>query len=416
MKFEDLTPDRSSSHVFWHWAWRGGLLLLAPAVFLGTCFFNNSAPLLSEARHLLQADANGAETAPSLRQVRRAKQVLQVYRQRSTRDAHSVTLLLLVCDWYEGRPVDAPRALDYISLAECSTRELTAAALVAFHVNDFPSADRLISAAIERIGADREHALRAAAVIRFDSGRHEDVLAHCRELSQLAPSDPRPWMVAASVYESRSDWINVVSNYREVLARSPAEKLLEREAMIGFLLKSASLAEARSEFDKLLHDWPGLSQDDPLLEARLLYQEGDAERALPKIAPALQANPDDPEALFLQGKIQFEQGDLEAAMAALERVIAIEPLNHEVRYVLGQVYHRSGRPSEGEQMFVVYRQLSNIKSNLFNLEARAARNPQDIEARMEMIRIYDQLGLQKKADSWRKVIGPIAPPVQESRP
>ena len=391
-------------------------MLLIPTAFYGMHLFGNPDPLLNEARQLLHADSGGADSIPPQRHVRRARQVLQTYLQRSQRDSSPATLLLLMCDWYEGRPVDAPRALDRIPLDKCSTRELTVAAVAAFQVSDFPSADRLISAALERPGSDREHVLRAASVIRFDLGRHEDVLAHCRELGRLAPNDARPWMVMASVHESRSDWINVVANYREVLARTPGDKFLERQVMIGFLLKSADIKEARDEFDKLKNDWPGLSQTAPLLEARLLYQEGDAEQALPGIARALQAQPDDPEALLLQGKIRFERGEFETATTDLERLIAIEPLNHEARYVLGQVYHRSGRQSEADEMFVAYRRLSNIKSRLFDLESRAASNPQDVEARAELVRIYDQLGLQKKADAWRKVLGPADPAARESYP
>jgi tetratricopeptide (TPR) repeat protein len=403
-------------HAFWFWTRMTALVLSVPAAFYGMHVLRNPDPLLSEARQLLQFEASGAEAAPPLSQVRRAKQVLQKYLQRSERDANSVALLLLVCDWYEGRTVDAPRALDDISLAECSTRELAAAAMVAFHVNDFPSADRLIAAALDCTGSDRERVLRAASVIRFDSGRHEDVLEHCRELSELAPDDPRPWIVIASVYESRSDWMNVVANYQEVLARTLGKGLFERQTMIGFLLKSASLTEARREFDALLRDWPGLSDVDPLLEARLLFQEGNAVPALPHVARAVHARPDNAEALLLLGKIQFENGDLEHAAISLERVIAIEPLNHEARYVLGQVYYRCGQPSDSEHMFEVYRQLINIKSALFNFEARASRNPHDLEARRELIRIYDQLGLKTKADAWRKGLGQPAGAAQESHP
>lgn len=390
------------------WIYGGGVIGLAVIGFFVYRFLTDAEPLLRDARRLLVSRGAELDSAVPLRTVRRAEEALQTYLGRAGHAQDSAKLLLLVCRWQTGRMDGTAQELQQIHLAACQASEVTAAALAAFQANDFPTADRLITAALERTGTDRERVLRAASVIRFDTGRREEVLEHCRELAILAPADPRPWIVMTSVYEGRNDWSSVVENYREVLARTPGSKEQERSIMIGFLLRSGNVDEARREFDSLREESPDLVAEQPLLEGKLLFQEGQAMQALPLLARALRSQPDDLEALLLQGRIQFERGELEGAIKALERVVQNEPLDHESRYILSQAYHRAGRSADSQQMLDAYRNLEAVKQKLYVLESVANSNPQDRKARETLVQIFDQLGANSKADYWRRSLGPTA--------
>lgn len=397
------------------WIVAAGLLLLAAAGIQAFRYATDVEPYLAEARRLLVSRVTEFESAAPSRSVQRAAESLKTYLRDSGHAQNSAKLLLLICDWQSGMVRDAGQELDRINLAECLTSELVSAAMAAFQAKDFLSADRLIAAALERSGVDRERTLRAAAVIRFDIGRREDVLTHCRELALLAPTDPRPWMVITSVYEGRGEWASVVENYRQVLARTQGEKLEERSIMIGFLLQSSNLEEARREFDALSKQAPEVAKQLPVLQAKLLFQEGHAEQALPYLARALRDKPDDHEALFLRGRIQLERGEFAGAIKSLERVVEIEPLGHESRYVLSQAYHRAGRKADGEKMLDAYRDLEVFKQRLYVLERIANSDPQDRQSREELVKMFDRLGAQTQAEYWRRSLGQQATGAQESK-
>ena len=382
-----------------------GIIILVAAGFIGFRYATDVEPQLMEARRLLVSRTAEFDSPAPSRLVQRAEEALRTYLKRSGRSQNSAKLLLLICRWQSGTAQEASQELDQINLAECLTTELVSAAMAAFQASDFPTADRLITVALERQDADRERTLRAAAVIRFDIGRREDVLAHCRELATLAPNDPRPWMLITSVFEGRGDWVSVVENYRQVLALTEGEKLEERSIMIGFLLQSGNMEEARREFDALSKQAPEVAKALPLLHARLLFQEGRAEQALPYLSQALRDKPDDHEALFLKGRIQLEQGEFAAAIKSLERVVELEPLNHESRYVLSQAYHRAGRKGDGEKMLETYRNLEVFKQRLYVLETMANSNPQDRQSRQELVKMFEEIGAQTKAEYWRRSLG-----------
>lgn len=386
------------------WIAAAGVLAAAAAVVLIRQALDPE-PLLAEARGILVSQAAAAEGGPSSRAVGRAEQALEDYLRRTGRAGSSARLLLAICHWYSGRPADAAGELTRVSLEECEPQELLSAALAAFHTGDFPPANRLIDAALARDDLPRERTLRAAILIEFDSGRREQVLDHCRELAALAPDDPRLWMVTASVYEGRGDWPSVVESYRQVLSRTEGEKLLERQVMVGFLLNAGLTEEARREFDSLRKDAPEFVEQDPLLEAKLLYREGMGAKALPAVARALARKPDDAEAMFLRGRIEFERGALDPAIKALGRTVEVEPLNHEARYVLSQALYRAGRREDGDRMLKTYRNLEQAKQRLYALEQQANGDPNNTPAREELVSIYDQLGAKAKADYWRKALG-----------
>lgn len=186
--------------------------------------------------------------------------------------------------------------------------------------------------------------------------------------------------------------------------------------MIGFLLQSGNIAEARQELDVLQKDAPQVVQEQPVLEAKVLYQEGHSKRALPFLNRALRSNPDERDALYLKGRIRFEDGDLANAAKLLERVVELDPLDDQSRYLLSQAYHRLGRKSDGEKMLAAYRGLELFKQQLYSLESTANSNPLDQRSRQELVKICEHFGAKEKAEYWRRSLGQQANGATESQP
>jgi len=76
---------------------------------------------------------------------------------------------------------------------------------------------------------------------------------------------------------------------------------------------------------------------EELQRARQLLDEGDAARAQPLVQAALDAGPDDPDALFLGGRIEALAGRIEQARALLGRAAEIRPDDAEAHLELGRL-------------------------------------------------------------------------------
>ncbi len=373
-------------------------------------------PLLATARVLLEEPADD----PSERQdqARAAANRIGQYLVASGADVVGANLLLAAAVALRGDAAKAEQAVNAIDLTQAQAADLTTAAKIFFQVGAFVTADKLISVALERdskssttpsssrsgTAHSRERTLRTACLIRYDLGRYDDVLSHCRELAQLATRDPHPWVVIASVYEERGEWLNALTAYREVLPRVVGEDASYRMTLISFLLYTGQVDEARREFDRLQTSplAANVLQQDPLLVPRLLYSEARYSEAKPLVEQLLQSDESSADAWLLLGRILMEEGDFVGAADALERHVLVDPLSHEGFYVLAQASQRAGRIERAQETLKTQRELSKIKVQLFRLERRATTRPNDRATRQELISIYENIGLTSRAEYWRR--------------
>lgn len=115
------------------------------------------------------------------------------------------------------------------------------------------------------------------------------------------------------------------------------------------LAEEERYGKAQEVFEELLEKHPGVS-DLHRMYAQTFFEEGDIEKALDCVIPALRWDPENVHALTLAGNI-FLQGrsDAETAKKYYDRAAEIAPDNHLVLNNLGGMMLKTERPEEGKR-------------------------------------------------------------------
>lgn len=387
------------------WSVCSGCALLA-LVGVWYVWFPDPAPWLADARRQVEALAtptlmnprpavNGPSSLPG------AARLLERYLARSAPESDSARLLLAACQ-VEREPGRAHQLLRRVNFATCATPDLNNAALLFFRAGQHEVVGQLIDAALQN-SDHRTHTLQTAALIRFDQGLSEDVLKYCLEWSRLAPRDAQPWRLMCFVYEDQGEAAMLAEAYRNLLERAPAEPDVRRK-LVDKLVQLGDAAGARREF-QLLSDADSKSAPAVwLTEARLLHLEGQVDPALKKLHAVLQAEPANAGALLLQGKVQLSRAQFADAIASLQGACKQDPTSLEARYILGQTYARMGDAQRAKEQLTLHEKLRSTRVRINGLEVEAARHPQDMQVRQELVELYTSLGMTEQADFWKKTM------------
>lgn len=393
--------------------WLLGLALCVvaavPASWYGLSVYtsgNDRAELLTEARDLLAAVSRETGGKAQRQRAEQAGTLLRRYLDSGGKQVSTANLLLCVSLCLQGTLDEFDDRFRQVDPTQCETIDLSTAAFILFSAGRGRAADELLDEALARNTDDRirEKILRAAVTVRYDLGREMDVLEHCRELAELAPDDPRPWMVIALVHEDRGEWLHAARNYRKVVRRAQERVHEYRRVLIDFLIKAGEIKEARRELEILKSKAPQLAAEEPLLEARLLRLEGESQQALAIAKRVVEDNPQNGDAQLLRGQILFADSRYEQAAAALARAAEAKPLSHEVHYLLGNAYRRLGNSEKSKHHFDVHQRLSAVKQQIFRLERAAGRNPTDVKTRRKLVELYEEVGAPERAAFWRRAV------------
>jgi len=95
----------------------------------------------------------------------------------------------------------------------------------------------------------------------------------------------------------------------------------------------------------------GTARPQSIAEGLLHHQAGRFDRAQTLYLQALQAQPDNADALYLLGLLRYQQGNGLEAVNLLTKALAIKPNHPEACYNLGVVLKDLGRPAEAEASY-----------------------------------------------------------------
>jgi tetratricopeptide (TPR) repeat protein len=366
-------------------------------------------PLLVEARTLLDpvAEEKDPENQAAAGQ---AELLLRKYLKRGGRHRDSARLLLGCAVLVQQAGSQAKTIqdqkevgdlVDTVDPEQCPVEDLLLGTRVLSKVGRLASADRMIAAALVK-GELRDQAVRLAAELRLLLGRDDEVIESCRELNELRPDDPFPLVTMSSVYEKRGHADQLVKVQRKLIDLKPPDVAEVRRRLIMNLVTVGQKQEARAEFDRLRREVPETLAAAPVVEARLLHLEGRLDEAL-RIAQRLVEEKPDADALLLAGRILLAQSRAQEAIPLLERLAKSDPTQEEAEYLLGQAHSRLGDAQKAKQHFDRHRRLLDLKIKLYDLERRAARDPNNAWILAELVKLYTELGWPERARFWRRV-------------
>lgn len=262
-----------------------------------------------------------------------------------------------------------------------------------------------VNAALEEfekvIGIDDKNAeaLYRAATIYLNMNQVSRGLNYLERSVAAAPDNVRLRMVLARTYENAQVYDKALDEYRRVqkLKANPAE-----------------MKEARKR--------------ELIVQGKKFGQEGQLARALQEFVDVLRDYPGDVPTMLDEGQTLMFMGRLDEARAAMEKARALEPQNGLIQRYLGEISQKEGKLKESAQHYERALQLAPPGSPVIQLmeiklglvrgaqylsegkqtEARAeyekvlAANPKDTEARVNLARIYHDLGDLARAEDMLK--------------
>jgi len=378
------------------------LLVAIPALWLTTHLFANQR--LGQ----LRKDAEAVLSAPS--QLERAEYVKRVLRAGRPMLRHkgihggTVDLFQAAVAPLSDNPVAAPNLPAPEILALLDPQDLMTAARVMTYSQNLTPANTLVEFMLHAPRMDREAVLRLAITLRYDMGRDADVLVHCDELSQLAPSDFRPHQVKAAVYRNRNQWehfVDAASRATDLAERTADLQAIDLIELIDGYLQLGQGTLAMRHMDTLRQRWPHELRTIPTTQARLLVQEGKLRQAEEFLDIALEQDAEDIEALVLKGTLLVSAERFSDAVELLQRTLKLSPTEERAHYQLGQAYARLGDEAQATQSLQKHRHLLDEKVRLYGLEETAGREPYNVQVRQELSLAYGRLGLTAQAEYWR---------------
>ena len=222
----------------------------------------------------------------------------------------------------------------------------------------------------------------------FSAGRYEDVLTAAKgkrspealywvarvrsaralqalsRLSELPPS-VELYLVRAEAFGIRKMYTMAVAELERARALAPQDRRVQ-EAMAEYLWRGRDFEAAATLLDKLVRESP----DSPVLN----YQLGDcllrlhrAAEAIPYLAAAVKAAPDDLAARAGLGQAYLSSGKPELAVPHLEASLSIDRLG-SLHYQLARAYLAIGQPEKARPVLERYREIRKA------VQARDAAN------------------------------------------
>ncbi|MEU8522477.1 type IV secretory system conjugative DNA transfer family protein [Streptomyces sp. NPDC048577] len=177
------------------------------------------------------------------------------------------------------------------------------------------------------------------------AGRLEEALAAADRAVELAPDDTMARLRRSSTRLSAQRPGDAAADIDHVLANSP-------HAALELVLVAATLHRCAGEDEKALSGYARALEADPdnqealIGRATVLYSNNQREQALADLDRVLHLAPENAEALAARGEIHRVAGRLEPALADLDHALRLEPDNAFALRGRADVHHLVGRYEE----------------------------------------------------------------------
>ncbi len=283
---------------------------------------------------------------------------------------------------------------------------LTLSGRALYEARRWADAARLLRQAVE---ADPQavEAHRYLALSYYALGLNRQCTMHLLRVAELAPDDPRPHRLLASMHKDFQEYAAAVENYQEALRRT-GQALPDRQAVLLELAEcQLQLQQPEAAAQTLAGVPPG--PDRWALEAECLRQQGRLDEAERRVDQALDQRPALLAALLLKGDLCLARGDARAAAEILARARLAYPKSHHVVAKLMQAYRRLGDEARVRELAGQADALKTLWTQFSELHAQAADQPENADVRCRLGELARQLDRPDLARAWFEAALAIQP-------
>ena len=166
--------------------------------------------------------------------------------------------------------------------------------------------------------------------------RHDDMVATLNQIKGHAKDFKRAYLVVGDFYFRNGDLIEALNQYKEGMAADPKQKSTYQKRMIEILMRQNKRGEAADINAAILKDNPKDS-DARGLQATLLLDRGEVQKAISELQAVVNAAPDNFVARYNLGRAHVARSEFEQARQQFTEAIHLRPDYLPARLALAQL-------------------------------------------------------------------------------
>lgn len=236
--------------------------------------------------------------------------------------------------------------------------------------------------------------------IAWLQGRLNDALPHMQRATQLEPRSHPAWFGLGVCYEQLHRYDQAVEPLRQAIAQQP-NSAQYHTALGEVLVYLGHTDEGRKHYERALELNPNYGPACQLMGGFYLHKvpgRDSLKRAESLLLRATRLQAYRPEQLYLDlGQLYAQKGEYTKAVEALQESIRLDARDERAFYALASAYRRLGKTREAADAQARFQRISDRHNQLQTMEARVYHNPRSPEARLNLARLYRDLGLTEKA-------------------
>ena len=250
---------------------------------------------------------------------------------------------------------------------------------------------------------DNIDAHRGMAAIAFDLGNLTAAIQHCDVVARLDDTDGRSYRVKGMCHTYLSQDADAEHDYREALARKLGP---EFRRQVQLELAERVVTQTRyAEALAILDERKGDGEDDlPALALRgkALVNLGRVSEAERLLVRAVEDYPNGAALWALLGQIHLARDEGPQAIQTLEKAVSLSKGDYEYRFQLAKAYAKAGRKQDEAIQLRKSEELRQVLDQLSTMSREAMRKPWDVEIRLKLAGLCEQMHDSRLAGMWYK--------------
>jgi tetratricopeptide (TPR) repeat protein len=175
--------------------------------------------------------------------------------------------------------------------------------------------------------------------------RHPEMVATLNQIKGHAKDFDRAYLVVGDFYFRNGDLSESLAQYKEGMAADPKQKATYQKRMIEVLMRQNRRSEAADVNAAILKDNPKDS-DARGLQASLLLDRGEVQKAISELQAVVNANSDNFVARYNLGRAHIARGEWEQARQQFAEAIRLRPDYLSARLALAELQVMRGQFDE----------------------------------------------------------------------